>query len=101
MTSQVRIYDIKAGKMDEWLAFFRGKVVPLHQKFGLPVRGAWVDSEHSQFVWVRDFAGTGSPEEQEQRYRDSEDRAREIGDTPKAFIEQMDVRLVHQAFPNE
>ena len=97
MFSQLRIYDIKQGEMEGWLELFREKVMPLHEKFGIPVRTAWVDNERSQFVWVREFVGTGSAEEQEQRYRDSEERARVIGDEPKRFIEAMEVRLVEPA----
>lgn len=98
MTSQFRTYDIKPGTMDEWLVLFRDKVVPMHEKYGLPVRAAWVDHERSQFVWVREFVGEGTAEEQEQRYRASEERARVIGEAPKAFILQMEVREVEPVF---
>jgi hypothetical protein len=86
MTSQLRTYDIKPGTMDEWLVLFRDKVVPMHEKYGLPVRAAWVDHERSQFVWVREFVGEGTTEAQEQRYRASEERTRIIGDAPKAAL---------------
>lgn len=99
MTTQLRTYDIKPGTMDEWLVLFRDKVVPMHEKYGLPVRAAWVDHVRSQFVWVREFVGEGTAEEQEQRYRASEERARVIGDAPKAFIVQMEVREVEPVFP--
>ena len=98
MTSQLRTYDIKPGTMDEWLVLFRDKVVPMHEKYGLPVRAAWVDHEGSQFVWVREFVGEGTAEEQEQRYRESEERTRVIGDAPKAFIVRIKVREVEPVF---
>ena len=98
MIYEFRTYDIKPGTMGEWLAFFQEKVVPMHEKYGLPVRAAWVDHERSQFVWVREFIGQGTAEEQEQRYRVSEERTRVIGDLPKAFIVQMEVREVEPVF---
>lgn len=98
MISQLRTYDIKQGEMEGWLTLFRDKVAPLHAKFDMPVRGAWVDKERSQFVWVREFMGTGTPEEQEQQYRSSEERARVIGDEPSRFIERMEVRVVEPVF---
>lgn len=98
MTFQLRTYDIKPGTMDDWLVLFRDKVVPLHEKYGIPVRTAWVDRERSQFVWVREFVGEGSAEEQEQRYRASDERTRVIGDAPKAFILHMDLRDVDPVF---
>jgi hypothetical protein len=98
MTFQLRTYDIKPGTMEDWLVLFREKVVPMHEKYGLPVRAAWVVHERSQFVWVREFVGEGTVEEQELRYRVSEERAHVIGDAPKAFILQMDVRDVEPVF---
>lgn len=98
MTFQLRTYDIKPGSMDDWLVLFREKVVPLHEKYGIPVRTAWVDRERSQFVWVREFVGEGTVEEQEQRYRASGERTQVIGDAPMAFILQMDVRDVDPVF---
>ena len=98
MIYEVRTYDIKPGAMDEWLVLFRDKVVPLHEKYGIPVRAAWVDHERAQFVWVREFVGEGTAEEQEQHYRASEERTRVIGDAPKAFIVQMEVREVEPVF---
>lgn len=92
--AQLRIYDIKPGLMAEWLELFQHKVVPLHEQHGLPVRGAWVDDEHSQFAWVREFVGAGTIEEQEKAYRASPERTRVIGDEPARFIERMEVRTV-------
>lgn len=94
MTLQLRIYDIKQGEMEGWLQLFRERVVPMHEKFDMPVRAAWVAPERSQFVWMRELVGSGTAEEQEQRYRNSEERAQVIGDEPKRFIEQMEVRVV-------
>lgn len=98
--AQLRIYDIKPGLMEEWLTLFHHKVVPLHEGHGLPVRGAWVDEEASQFAWVREFVGIGTVEEQEAAYRSSPDRTRIVGDEPARFIERMEIRNVHPVFPD-
>ncbi|MGY1641983.1 NIPSNAP family protein [Geodermatophilus sp. SYSU D00703] len=99
MPSQLRIYDIKRDLMDEWLAFFQAKVVPMHDKHGMPAYAAWVDRERSQFVWVRTFTGEGSVEEQEKRYYESDERQAVIGDEPKRFIQAMQVRVVERVHP--
>ena len=99
MPAQHRTYNIKADLMDEWLTLFRDKVAPLHEKFGIMVRTAWVDREKSQFIWVREFTGEGTLEEQQERYVQSPERAETIGDEPKRFIEAMEVRLVEPVFP--
>jgi len=99
VTVEHRTYEIVPGMMDAWLALFHDKIVPLHEEFGLPVRGAWVDRSTSTFLWVREFVGEGTVEEQEARYRASDRRAAVIGDEPKAFIVSMSVRRVETAFP--
>ncbi|GAA1136195.1 NIPSNAP family protein [Nocardioides aquiterrae] len=101
MVFQLRTYQIKPGVMDEWLELFHGAVVPLHEKYGLPVRTAWVDRETNTFTWVRELTGEGTAEEQEAAYRATEERERLVGDRPKAFIESMNVREVERAFPAE
>lgn len=98
MTAQLRIYEIKPGTMDGWLELFKARVVPMHAKYNIPVRTAWVDRERSQFVWVREFTGEGTAEEQEAAYRSSEERAQVIGDAPKEFIVSMEVRVVEEVY---
>lgn len=99
MVFELRTYEIKPGTIDDWLVLFHDKIVPLHAKHGLPVRSAWVDRTTSTFVWVREFIGEGTREEQEARYRASEDRTRIIGDEPKQYIVSMSVREVDSVFP--
>ncbi|RAM36737.1 NIPSNAP family protein [Arthrobacter globiformis] len=99
MRFELRTYDIIAGGMQDWLTLFAGKVVPMHEKFGMPVRAAWVDEGRSQFIWVREFIGSGTLAEQEARYRASPERAEVIGDEPRKFILNMQVQVVAKAFP--
>jgi hypothetical protein len=96
---QLRTYQIKQDRMDDWLELFHGAVVPLHEKYGLPVRTAWVDREANTFTWVRELTGEGTAAEQEARYRATDERTRVLGDRPKEFIESMVVREVERAFP--
>ncbi len=99
MTVEHRTYEIVPGTMDAWLVLFHEKIVPLHAEFGLPVRGAWADRETSTFIWVREFVGEGTAEQQEARYRASDQRAAMIGDEPKDFIVSISVRRVETVVP--
>lgn len=98
MPSQLRIYRIKPGQMDNWLEFFDQKVVPMHRKFEIPVRAGWVSRAESEFIWVRDFADDEPMEDQERRYVESEERIRAIGDEAKQYIDSMVVRVVDLAY---
>jgi hypothetical protein len=98
MPAQLRVYKIKPGKMDDWLKFFNNKVVPMHRKFGIPARIAWINHADSEFIWARDFFGDGTVEEQEANYVNSEERRRVIGDEAKQYIDGATVRVVDLAY---
>lgn len=101
MVFQLRTYQIKPDLMDDWLDLFYSAVVPLHEKYGLPVRTAWVDRKSSTFTWVRELTGEGTAEQQEARYRATDERTRVLGDRPKEFIDSMVVREVERAYPRD
>lgn len=101
MPSQLRIYTIKPGQMENWLQFFKQKVVPLHAKFGIPVYSAWVNAAESHFFWVRDFAVGEAIEEQERRYVNWDERLRVIGNESKSYIDNMVVHTVERAYERQ
>ena len=43
MISQIRIYTINKGEMDNFLKHFKEDIVALHQKIGVPIAGTWVN----------------------------------------------------------
>lgn len=94
MPTQLRIYKIKQGQMDAFSSFFQNKVVPLHERFGIPVRIAWVNSSENEFVWARDFSADEPIDVQERRYLQWDERIRTVGDESKGYIDSMTVRIV-------
>ncbi len=58
MTTQLRMYTINRGKMDEFIRAWKTGVYPLRQKQGFHIDGAWVLKERNQFVWLLSFDGT-------------------------------------------
>src|SRR5262245_65137037 len=56
-TSQLRIYAIAEGKMDEFIREWREQVAPLREALGFRVDGAWTDQETNSFVWVLSHDG--------------------------------------------
>ena len=55
--SQLQIYTIQHGKMDEWVRGWREGIVPLRRKHGFRVEGAWVVPEENRFVWILVYEG--------------------------------------------
>jgi hypothetical protein len=75
MKYQLRIYAVKPGEMDEWLAEWAGRIRPLRAKFGFNVIGAWTIEGESRFVWILGYAGSLAWEEADCRYYASPERA--------------------------
>ena len=55
MISQIRIYTINKGEMDNFLKHFKEDIMTLHQKIGVPIVGTWVNRPQNEFIWVRTY----------------------------------------------
>jgi len=55
MISQIRIYTINKGEMDNFLKHFKDEIMVLHQKIGVPIVGTWVNRPQNEFIWVRNY----------------------------------------------
>ena len=53
MIYQMRTYTIGSDKIDEFMKFFKETNVPIMQKYGLKLEGAWVNEARNQVVWIR------------------------------------------------
>ena len=71
----LRIYTIKPGELEEWIAEWRSQVVPLRRRLGFDVLGAWVSDEESTFTWLLGYDGPGGLEAANAAYYASADRA--------------------------
>ena len=58
MTSQLRMYTINRGMMDEWVKLFTETLVPMQEKHGIKIEGMWVSEDGTQFIWIRSFTNS-------------------------------------------
>ena len=58
MTSQLRIYTVNRGMMDQWVKLFTEIIVPMQEKHGIKIEGMWVGEDSTQFIWIRSFANS-------------------------------------------
>ncbi len=72
--SQLRLYEIRRGKLDDFVAAWLAGVLPLRQTHGFTIDAAWVIREESRFVWVVSYEGPESWEAKEQAYYGSPER---------------------------
>ena len=52
MQYQLRMYRVRAGELDEWIAEWRAHVLPLRREHGFDVIGPWVKRDENIFVWL-------------------------------------------------
>ena len=74
LVSQLRVYTIKPGKMEEWIRGWTEGVYPLRLKHGFRVDGAWVLHEEDKFVWILSYEGPEDWETKNAKYYASADR---------------------------
>ncbi|HET7338401.1 MAG TPA: NIPSNAP family protein [Candidatus Dormibacteraeota bacterium] len=93
MIFQLREYTVNPGEMDEWIAEWRSKIVPLRAKHGFVVVGAWTVDESEQFVWILKYDGPKSWKEADADYYASPERkamspdpARHLANTGARFM---------------
>ncbi len=55
--TQLRMYTIQEGKMDQWLEGWRTGVAPLREKMGFQIQDAWVIEAENTFVWILTYGG--------------------------------------------
>ena len=53
----LRIYTIKPGELEAWVAEWRAHVLPLRRRLGFEVLGAWASEEESTFTWLLGYDG--------------------------------------------
>ena len=58
MISQLRIYTINRGKLDDFVEGWKKFVYPLHYQFGFTIPQAWVIRERNEFVWIVSYGRT-------------------------------------------
>ncbi|MCZ6710677.1 MAG: NIPSNAP family protein [Gammaproteobacteria bacterium] len=57
MFYELRQYDIEKGKMDEWIAFMEGEIIPFQVGKGMVIAGSFRGEEDDTvYVWIRRFA---------------------------------------------
>ncbi len=72
--TQMRVFTIRPGKMDDWISEWTAKVRPLRERSGFRLVSAWIIPETNQFVWLLTYYGLESFETADKRYYGSAER---------------------------
>ena len=96
MVYQLRIYTVNKGMMDSFAKLFNEKLRPIHEKAGIPVVAAWMNADHTEFIWVRRFNSKEEIPEKEAAYFAHPER-KALGNLPPSHIAKMEVRVIEDA----
>ena len=75
MVSQLRIFTINRGKMDDFVKAWTAGVYPLRRKHGFNIEAAWVIRERNEFIWILSCDGPEEFESRDAAYYASAERA--------------------------
>lgn len=89
MPTEVRIYTMKPGKLDDFIKVFREHIMPTSGSFGIRVLAGWRNDERNEFVWVRSYDNQATLD----RYSASPERAVYMPLT-QACIDHQEIRTV-------
>ena len=98
MQDQLRIYTVKSGAMEQWLDEWRRLIVPLREKAGFQIVGAWTIEAENRFVWIIRYAGPKTWEEAESSYYGSPERAA-IQPNPARHLDKTETWLLTKLQP--
>lgn len=102
MTSQLRIYTINKGKLDEFISAWSKGVVPLRSKHGFKIEGAWTVEENNQFVWILTHYGPEAWQTKQDAYYNSPE-GKALDPDPAQYIARTEeytispIKMQHQA----
>ena len=75
MATQLRVFTINKGRLDDFVGAWLDGVYPLRQKHGYRIDGAWTIRERNQFVWLLTYDGPEDWEAKDRAYYAAPERA--------------------------
>ena len=99
MTSQLRMYTIQEGRLQEFVEAWQKGVYPLRLAMGFTIDGAWACEERQEFMWVLSYDGPLNWDDANDAYYSSPERAA-LRPDPAELITQIRTCFVRSALPD-
>ena len=94
---QLRRYLVQPTEMDTWLDEWSRLIVPLRERFGFRIEGAWVARDENRFVWVLSYDGPEGFEVANDRYYASPARLA-LQPDPTRHLEETETLVMESVF---
>ena len=93
MISQLRMYTVNRGMMDQWVKYFTENLVSMQEKYGIKIDGMWVNESKDQFIWIRSFADAEDVKAKEAAFYASPEW-NAVVDTARSHLARLDVHTM-------
>jgi hypothetical protein len=93
MPTQIHIYTINRGALNEFANEWRDRIKPLREKFGFLVSSGWKVTDTNQFIWFLSRDDSEDWETQNQAFYQSDER-RSLGPDPARHIARVEQYFV-------
>ena len=96
MFFELRQYQLKPGKRDEWVKFMDEVIIPYQMSKGMVIPGSFVDEENDQYIWMRRFESEDERKQQYEAVYENDYWRNEIGPQVGEMIyrEQIQVKII-------
>ena len=92
-TYQLRRYVVNLGELDAFVDEWVREVVPLRERFGFRVEGAWIVRDEHRFIWLLSYEGEDGFEAASERYFRSPARAA-LQPDPSRLLDEIETTLM-------
>jgi hypothetical protein len=97
MVTQLRMYRIKKGRLDDFIAAWLAGVYPLRTRLGYTIQ-AWAVRESNEFVWLLSYDGPEAWDDKERAYYASPER-KSLNPDPAQYVASMELRFLDPVTP--
>ena len=98
-TTQLRIFTINKGKMNEFVNAWQKGVYPLRTKFGFNIEKAWTVREKNKFIWILSYEGPEGFAARDSAYYASQARTT-LQPNPADYIADAENYFIDNALPD-
>jgi hypothetical protein len=99
VTTELRDYLISVGHLDDFVAAWRRGVVPLRERHGYRINGAWLLREERRFVWLLSLDVERSEWDTRNGAYYADPARAALDPDPAQWIEQAENRFVELVVP--
>jgi hypothetical protein len=96
MEIELRDYVASPGHLDDWIRGWSEGVMPIRERCGFQLLGAWVDRSHNRFLCVLGYDGPDGFGAAEERYHSLADRGA-LDPEASSFVQTAQITRVQPA----